>query len=55
MLWILRTGALWADLPARYSAVVAVSSRYYRWRKAGVFDRLLRRLQAQADARDALD
>lgn len=25
------------------------------WRKAGVFDRVLQRLQAQADARGALD
>ena len=27
-----------------------MSSRFYRWRKAGVFDRVLQRLQAQADA-----
>jgi transposase len=55
MLWILRTGAPWEDLPARYGAVGTVSSRLYRWRKAGVFDRVLQRLQAQADARGALD
>ncbi|WP_292499942.1 IS5 family transposase [Methylobacterium sp.] len=55
MLWILRTGAPWADLPARYGSVETVSSRFYRWRQAGVFDRVLRRLQAQADARGNLD
>jgi len=55
MLWILRTGAPWADLPARYGAVGTVSSRFYRWRQAGVFDRVLRCLQAQADARGDLD
>lgn len=55
MLWILRTGAPWEDLPARYGTVGTVSSRFYRWRKAGVFDRVLQRLQAQADARGALD
>ncbi len=55
MLWILRTGAPWADLPARYGPVGTVSSRFYRWRQAGVFDRVLRRLQAQADARGDLD
>jgi hypothetical protein len=32
-----------------------VSSRFYRWRMAGVFDRVLQRLQAQADARGDLD
>jgi transposase len=55
MLWILRTGAPWEDLPARYGAVGTVSSRFYRWRKAGVFDRVLQRLQAQADARGDLN
>lgn len=55
MLWILRTGAPWADLPARYGAVGTVSIRFYRWRQTGVFDRVLRRLQAQADARGDLD
>ena len=39
MLWILRTGAPREDLPARYGAVGTVSSRFYRWRQAGVFDR----------------
>ena len=55
MLWILRTGAPREDLPARYGAVGTVSSRFYRWRKAGVFDRVLQRLQAQADVRGDLD
>ena len=32
-----------------------VSSRFYRWRKAAVFDRVLQRLQAQADALGDLD
>lgn len=51
MLWILRTGAPWEGLPARYGPVGTVPSRFYRWRKAGVFDRILRRLHAQAGAR----
>lgn len=54
MLWILRTSAPWADLPARYGAVGTVSSRFYRWQQAGVFDRVLRQLQARADARGHL-
>ncbi len=55
LLWILRTGAPWEGLPTRYGPVGTVSSRLYRWRKAGVFDRVLRRLKAQADARGELD
>lgn len=55
MLWILRTGAPWADLPARYGSSGTVSSRFYRWRQSGVFGRVLKRLQAKADARGEID
>jgi transposase len=32
-----------------------VSSRFYRWRAAGVWDRVLAALQAEADARGEVD
>jgi transposase len=35
ILWALRTGAPWRDLPERYGPVGTVSSRFYRWREAG--------------------
>ncbi len=38
ILWILRTGAPWRDLPERYGSHGTVSSRFYRWRKAGIWD-----------------
>ena len=41
ILWILRTGAPWRDLPRRYGPVGTVSSRFYRWRASGVWDRVL--------------
>lgn len=55
ILWILRTGAPWEDLPARYGTRGTVSSRYYRWRQAGIWDRIFADLQAQADADGTLD
>ena len=55
ILWILRTGAPWRDLPERYGKWQTVASRFYRWRKAGVFSRLLRRLQQQADQAGQFD
>lgn len=55
MLWIARTGAPWRDLPERYGAVGTVSSRFYRWRKAGIWDRILTALQQHADATGHLD
>jgi len=55
ILWILRTGAPWEDLPTRYGTRSTVSNRYYRWRKDGVWDRIYDAVKAQADARGELD
>ena len=55
LLWIHRTGAPWRDLPERYGPVGTVSSRFYRWRQAGVWHRVLAALQAAADAKGELD
>jgi transposase len=55
ILWVHRTGAPWADLPDRYGPVGTVSSRFYRWRKAGVWDRVLAALQTDAEARGEID
>ena len=55
MLWIDRTGAPWRDLPDRYGPVGTVSSRFYRWRMAGIWDQMLSALQAEADARGEVD
>jgi transposase len=55
ILWILRTGAPWPDLPERYGPVGTVSSRYYRWRQKGIWDRIFADLQAQADQDGNLD
>ena len=55
ILWILRTGAPWPDLPARYGPPSTVSTRLYRWKKTGIWDRLFAAVQEQADAAGALD
>jgi transposase len=55
ILWVLRTGAPWRDLPRRYGPVGTVSSRFYRWRASGVWDRILSALQAEADTRGEVD
>jgi transposase len=39
--WVLRSGAPWADLPARYGPPTTIYNRFNRWRKAGVWDRLM--------------
>ena len=55
ILWVLRTGAPWRDLPDRFGSWKTASSRFYRWQKAGVWDRVLAALQRQADAGGRLD
>ena len=55
MLWLLRTGAPWRDLPREYGPHSTVATRFYRWRAAGVLDRAFAALLADGDARGALD
>jgi transposase len=39
--WVLRSGAPWRDLPERYGPRTTCYDRFVRWRKAGVWDRLM--------------
>jgi transposase len=55
ILWILRTGSPWRSLPERYGSWKTVSSRFYRWQQAGVWDRILAEVQRQADAEGRID
>ena len=55
ILWILRTGSPWRSLLERYDSWKMVSSRFYRWQKAGVWDSVLVELQRRADGEGRLD
>jgi len=39
--WVLRSGAPWLDLPERYGPRTTCYNRFVRWRKAGVWHRLM--------------
>ena len=39
--WVLRAGAPWRDLPNRYGPYTTAYNRFNRWRKAGVWHRLM--------------
>ena len=39
--WRLRTGSPWADIPERYGPSTTCYNRFVRWRKAGIWDKLL--------------
>jgi len=50
ILWKLRTGASWRDLPERYGPWRTCYDRFVRWRRDGTWDRLLTHAQAKSDA-----
>ena len=51
----LRTGIGWRDLPREFGAFTTVYRRFKAWCEDGTWDRILQRLQADADAAGELD
>ncbi|MEA2885469.1 MAG: hypothetical protein QOH32_4775, partial [Bradyrhizobium sp.] len=48
--WVLRSGAPWRDLPEVYGPRTTCYNRFVRWRRAGVWDRIMDALAAGHDA-----
>lgn len=55
ILWILRTGAPWKDMPDRYPPYQTCHRRFQRWEQEGVIDRILLTLAQDLKARGDLD
>jgi transposase len=55
ILWVLRTGAPWRDLPERFGPWATAWSRFRRWTAAGVWARVLAAPQRAADRAGRLD
>ena len=49
--WVLRSGAFWSDLPERYGPPTTIYNRFNRWRKAGIWDRLMDAITAAHDGK----
>jgi len=55
ILWILRTGAPWADLPRRYPPYQTCHDRFQKWEREGVLDRILAALAEDLRERGKVD
>lgn len=55
IVWKLRTGIAWRDVPERYGPWATLHTRFRRWALDGTFDRMLRAAQARADAAGDID
>jgi len=49
--WVLRSGSPWADVPERYGPPTTIYNRFNRWRKAGIWDRLMDAIVAAHDGK----
>jgi len=55
VLWVLRTGAPWSDLPGRYPPYQTCHRRFQRWVKDGVLAKALRVLAEDLRHRGKID
>jgi len=49
MMWIVRSGAQWRELPERYGSWKTVYSRFCKWRDDGLLERIFHALYTDAD------
>jgi transposase len=53
--WILATGAPWRDLPERFGPWQTVYDHFSRWRREGVFAKVVEVLQVKLDEQGLID
>ena len=55
LLWVLRSGSPWRDLPERYGPWQSIYHHFNSWRRTKVFERILEALQMRLDAEGHID
>lgn len=55
ILWVHRTGSPWRDIPERYGNHRTISTRFYKWRQAGVWQKIWSSLMQLTDGEGNID
>src|SRR5271166_2199815 len=55
VLWVLRTGAPWAESPDRYPSLQTWHRRFQQWVRSGVMTRIMTALAHELSVRGAID
>ena len=55
ILWVLRTGAPWKDLPDRYPSYQTCHRRFQQWAEDGTVEKILRALAEDLEERGEID
>ncbi len=54
ILWVMRTGAPWRDLPEKFGNWNTIHRRFRRWTVGGVFDRIFKAIHGRLDLRTVM-
>lgn len=55
VMWRLKTGAPWRDIPERYGSWKTTYNRFARWAKRGVWDQVFKELRIEDDVGSLVD
>jgi len=55
ILWVLKTGAQWGQLPKSYGSPVTCWRRLHQWQEEGVWDRMWKKLLKSLNQEEKLD
>lgn len=55
VLWIVKTGSQWAQLPQKYGAYVTVWRRYKEWEGSGLWERIWKTLLPMMERKEQLE
>jgi len=55
MMWVLKSGSPWRDMPERYGSWKSVYDRFRRWSADGTIDKILERLRYRLDKDGFID